>query len=125
LKGGFKFSLDAGDIEKSEGNNKQHTICSYEQGLINLFFAKGNEEDEFLTVTELKLFLDEKGKQQTNVVALGKALSVLSFIKGQKFDRLKGYQTKGFFVKRIFQEQPPTPQPMTYSSWAGRNEAPY
>ena len=103
LNSGFKYLVDKNELEKSETNNRQHFVQSFEMELIQNHFIPSDEENgEFMTATDIKLYFDHQGiKDKLHNGRIGKALQALDFQKVSKFFRECNYQKKGYWVKKL------------------------
>ena len=103
LNNGFKYLVDKSELEKSEENNRKHFVQSLEMELIQNHFTPSNKDGgEFMTATDIKLYLDNQGiKDSLNNSRIGKALQALDFKKVSKHFKEYNYQKKGYWVKKI------------------------
>jgi len=106
LKNDFKYLVGKNEMEKSETNNRQHFVQSFEMELIQKYFTLSDEKNgEFMTATDIKLYLENQGiKDKVHKVRIGKALQALNFNKVSKFFRDCNYQKKGYWVEKIKKE---------------------
>lgn len=110
LKSGFNFKMSIDDIRKSEDNNRNYQVVTFEQEIIQQLFTPASKEDngaQFLTTTEIAQAIELKTTRvkimRKNV---GKALKVLGFEQSQKyFKEINGkavnQQRKGYYVFKL------------------------
>jgi predicted P-loop ATPase len=101
FKSGFVYQLTDAELVKSEDNNRNFQVITAEMELIQLHYVPGDENDTFLMTTQIAEELLMVTKQSLNLRNVGKALKKLGFQQRQKFIKEKGYQIKGYFLKRI------------------------
>ena len=102
FKSGFDFQLSAKEILENETSNEMYKEESIEQELIKMNLMKAERErknlkttSQILTIIGLRNpFLSNK----LNITKVGTALKNLGFIYGQEYDKLKGFQVKGYYV---------------------------
>jgi len=101
LKSGFKYEMTIDEIEYNEMNNKKHSLLSVEYELIQKYFIPGSKEDEnvFLTATDILTEIQQYTKLNLNKVNVGRTLSALNFKQESKFNGT--YSIKGYYVKRL------------------------
>lgn len=103
LKTGFDFRLSREELEKSERNNKGYQVTTTEMELIQRFFEKADKEAEgaeFLTATDILTTIETHTKSRLSKVNVGKSMTIMGFEKSQVYDNERGFQRKGYFVKR-------------------------
>ncbi|MEL6834553.1 MAG: VapE domain-containing protein [Bacteroidota bacterium] len=108
LKGGFKFNLTREEIERNERLNKRYQVLTVERELIQDSFASVEKDTKgavFLTATDILTSIETGVKTTLSLKNVGQALRVLGFEQSQRYDKERGYQKKGYWVRRLFDDE--------------------
>ena len=91
---GFNPELTLADISENEKRNERFTQMTLEQEMVNKFYEPSDNLEEFMTATEVMIFLQNQGVR-LNHLKIGRALS--SF----KFPRVKHPQRQiyGYIIR--------------------------
>ena len=89
FKDGYKWQLEAGDVEKLNKNTLEFEQIRQEAELINRYYkvpeyAKHGEAVELLTATEIKAHIEELSGQKINPYKIGQELKALGFYQETK-----------------------------------------
>lgn len=92
----YNPELTATDITENEKRNEKYAQVSMEQELISAHFEKSENQEEFLTATDIMLVINNALRLRLNNIKIGKALTSL------KYQRIKHpkLQVYGYLIKR-------------------------
>ncbi len=97
----FEYLLTPDEISENETVNKQFLINTPEMDLIPKYFKPGTKDkhDLFLTATAIQSEI-AVGNPHINLTAhaIGKALKILSFVRGTEYNESTKQSVKGYYV---------------------------
>jgi predicted P-loop ATPase len=105
FKEGFKYELNAEEIQENEKANKEFINETAEMQLINEYFEPATKEshESCLPATKiLKLFQFKNNNiNKMSIESIGKAMKFLEFERGNYYVKERGNQSKGYYVNYI------------------------
>lgn len=96
------------EIAESEARNKVFQVPTLEMEMVKQYLSKTNKDEagaEFSPTTEITNYLSGLSHLKLNKNAVGAALKHLGWEKAARFDRAKGFQVIGYWVKKTATQQ--------------------
>lgn len=105
FKSGFEFQLTNEELQQNEIVNDQYKEVSIEEQLLKNHFKPAEKEKSFhkqtIDIFNSLSFKYPSLSNKLNLTKLGSALKNNGFQYGQEYDRLKGFQIKGYYVMEV------------------------
>lgn len=103
LNNGYPFKLTKEDIAKSEKNNKAYQQTTPEMEWVQKLYISSNKTEEdaiFKTATDIYEVINlRSNSNRMNHINVGRALTFLSFVKSQEYNKELKKQQRGYWVK--------------------------
>lgn len=100
---GFPCDITAEEVKENELENRAFVVTTVEMELIMKYYLPGIKEDYdiFKTATEIEIALRENEKTFLKIshLQLGKALTMLGFVKDNRYNKDKGFPVKAYYLK--------------------------
>lgn len=106
--GAIEPMMTRDEIQESEARNKIFQVPTHEMEMVVQYLKKTNPEElgaDFMTVTDITNHLAGLTLLRLNKNFIGAALKHLGWEKIQRFDRAKGFQVTGYWVKKEATQQ--------------------
>jgi hypothetical protein len=105
FKDGFKFQLTNEELQQNEIVNDQYKEVSIEEQVLKNHFKPAEKLKEYhkqtIDILNSISFKYPSLSNKLNLTKLGTALKNNGFYYGQEYDRLKGFQIKGYYVMEL------------------------